>query len=231
MGVEAPQPVISQQTLALNLTNEGGVNHTIRLLKNIMGLWLVQECRREWARSGDQYSYDDLTAMAAGAPAFQAFVDPGSSVFLPPDDMTERIQKFCQDTGQKVPQTRGEIVRCAIESLALEYRRVAQSIENLLGRRLPTIHIIGGGSRNRLLNQFTADSTGCEVFAGPVEATAIGNLLVQALALGYIPSLAEGRAIVRRSYPVEQFSPRAGEGWDAAYERYLKLLERYNLAT
>jgi rhamnulokinase len=224
MGVEERQPVISDQTLSLNLTNEGGVNHTIRLLKNIMGLWLVQECRRGWANAGDQYSYDDLTALAAEASAFQAFVDPGNAIFLPIGDMPDRIKNFCHDTGQTVPQSRGEILRCAFESLALEYRRVAKSIENLLDRKLPTIHIIGGGSRNRLLNQFTADATNCDVLAGPVEATAIGNLLVQAHAMGYISSLAEGRTMVRRSYPVEHFSPQASEAWDAAYERYLKLL-------
>ncbi len=225
MGVEVGDPVITEQSLEYNITNEGGVNNTFRLLKNIMGLWLVQECRREWARAGEEYSYDDLTQMAAEAPAFGPIVLPGDARFLPLGDMPGRIQGFCRETGQTVPHTKGDIVRCALESLALEYRWVAECLDDLVGRRLPTVHIIGGGSQNRLLNQFTADATGRTVVAGPAEATAIGNVLVQALALGHIPSLAEGRAVVRRSLELMTFRPADSASWEAAYQRYLALRE------
>jgi rhamnulokinase len=223
MGVEIKDPIINDRSLAHNFTNEGGVENTFRFLKNIMGLWLVQECRREWARAGESYSYDDLTAMAAGAPAFGPLVSLSDSRFLPPGDMPGRIQAFCSETGQHVPETRGEIIRCTLESLALEYRSVAEGLDEMVGLRLPTLHIFGGGSRNKLLNQFAANAIGRTVVAGPVEATAIGNLLVQALALGRIANLAEGRALVRSSFPVETYEPRDTAAWDEAYGRYLGL--------
>jgi rhamnulokinase len=223
MGVEARAPIITDHSLAYDFTNEGGVNGTFRFLKNIMGLWLVQDSRREWARAGESYSYDDLTRLAAEAPAFGPLVSMGGSHFLAPGNMPARIQAFCRQTGQAVPETKGEIVRCALESLALEYRWVAERLDEMVGHRLPTVHIFGGGSRNRLLNQFAADATARTVVAGPVEATAIGNVLVQAIALGHVGSLAEGRALVRRSFEVETYEPRDTAAWDAAYERYLKL--------
>ncbi len=224
IGLEVREPIINQETLAANLTNEGGVNKTIRLLKNIMGLWLVQECRREWARAGQAFSYDELTEMAAAAPAFGPLVNPSSPVFLPPGDMPARIQTFCRDSGQSVPESRGEIVRCALESLALEYRRITEVLTHLVGKQLRTIHIVGGGSKNQLLNQFTADATDRRVVAGPVEATAIGNILVQALALGQINSLQEGRELVRRSFQVETFEAGDCGPWDEAYYRYSNLV-------
>ncbi|MEN8097922.1 MAG: rhamnulokinase family protein, partial [Chloroflexota bacterium] len=186
IGVEVSEPVINQQTLEANLTNEGGVNGTFRLLKNIMGLWLVQECRREWSRSGHMFSYDELTEMAATAPPFGPLVNPSDPCFLAPGDMPARIQAYCRDSGQSAPESRGEIVRCALESLALEYRRVTENLSQLVGKPLRTIHIVGGGSKNKLLDQFTANATGRTVVAGPVEATAIGNILSQAVALGQI---------------------------------------------
>jgi rhamnulokinase len=224
IGVEVQEPVINDQTLEANLTNEGGVNRTIRLLKNIMGLWLVQECRREWARVDQPFSYDELTEMAATAPAFGPLVNPSDPSFLAPGDMPARIQTFCRDSGQVVPESRGEIVRCALESLALEYRRITEVLAHLVGRQLGTVHIVGGGSKNRLLNQFTADATGRSVVAGPVEATAIGNILVQALALGQINSLQEGREMVRCSFNVEAFEPRDSGPWDKAFDRYSDLV-------
>jgi len=223
MGVEISQPIITSESLAYNFTNEGGVNGTIRFLKNIMGLWLVQECRREWARLGSSFSYAELTAMAAEAPAFVGFVDPSDARFLPPGDMTARLQGYCRETGQAVPDSRPAVIRCALESLALEYRWVAERLEKLLGKRLPVIHIIGGGSQNRLLNQFTADATGREVIAGPVEATAIGNLLVQALGLGLLSSLPEARLIVRNSFDVTHYQPGERSAWEDAYGVYLEL--------
>jgi rhamnulokinase len=223
MGVENKEPVITEQSLAYDFTNEGGVNGTFRLLKNIMGLWLVQECRREWARAGTSYSYDELTRMASGAPAFGALVAVNDERFLPPGDMVSRIQTFCRATGQVVPDTRGEVIRCILESLALEYRWVTERLSELVARRLPAIHIIGGGSRNKLLNQFAANATGRTVVAGPVEATAIGNLLVQAIALSHLADLSEARALVRRSFEVESYEPKDLAAWDEAYERYLTL--------
>ncbi len=226
MGVEVQQPLISAESLACNVTNEGGVGGTFRLLKNIMGLWLVRECRRAWARSGEALSYDDLTQLAAEAPAFGALIVPGDARFLPPGDMPARIQAFCRETGQAVPESRGQVIRCALESLALEYRRVLAQLEGLAGHPLPVLHVVGGGSRNRLLNQFTANATGRAVIAGPVEATATGNILGQALALGHIGSLAEGRALVRRSFDLVTFEPERSAAWDDAYARYLQLVER-----
>ena len=223
MGVELSQPLISADSLAYNFTNEGGLNGTIRFLRNIMGLWPVQECRREWERLGMRYSYDELISMASKAPAFQAMINPEDARFLPPGDMVPRFQAYCRETGQPVPDTRGAVIRCALESLALEYRWVAERLKKLLGRELPVIHVIGGGSQNRLLNQFAADATGCEVIAGPVEATAIGNLLVQAVGLGLIPSLAEARAIVRNSFDVVHYLPGDTSRWEEAYGRYVKL--------
>jgi len=247
MGIEVKEPIINAQSLADDFTNEGGVNNTFRFLKNLMGLWLVQECRREWARTGESYSYDELTGMAAKARAFGPLVSLSDGCFLPPGDMPGRIQAFCRETGQDVPEAKGEIIRCALESLALEYRWVAERLDEAdkqrsAGRpsdiagcaeapgvsrgrrhRPPTVHIFGGGSRNKLLNQFAADALSRTIVAGPVEATAIGNILVQALALGHVATLAEGRDLVRRSFQVETYEPRHTAVWDAAYERYLKL--------
>jgi rhamnulokinase len=226
MGIESKTPIINEQSLALDFTNEGGAGGTLRFLKNIMGLWLVQECRRQWEKEGSSYTYDDLTRIAADAPPFTAFVVPVEARFLAPGDMAGRIQAYCKETGQTVPESHAAIVRCALESLALEYRWVAEKLDQFAGHHLPTIHIIGGGSRNRLLDQFTADATGRHVFAGPVEATAIGNLLVQAMAMGAISSLEEGRAMVRRSFEISEFEPGERDGWDQAYERYLNLRKR-----
>ena len=223
IGIESDEPIINANSLRYNLTNEGGVCNTIRFLKNIMGMWLLQESRRQWARAGKNYSYDDLTDLAAKAPALKSFVFVGDDRFLAPGDMVERIQEYCRETSQPIPQTDAEVVRCVLESLALEYRWGTEKLCELSGKALPVIHIIGGGSRNRLLNQFTADATGCEVIAGPVEATAIGNILLQAIALQYLSSLAEGRALVLRSFDVTSYEPRSQSPGDEAYNRYLAL--------
>ncbi|MBX3014262.1 MAG: rhamnulokinase [Caldilineaceae bacterium] len=222
VGAEVPKAVVNEQTLAYNLTNEGGVNQTYRLCKNVAGLWLVQECRRTWARQGHDYSYAQLTEMAAGATPFQAIIDPDHASFLKPsepgDDMPSRIQARCQAAGQVVPTAPGAIIRCALESLALKYRLVLERLETILGHPLEPIHIVGGGTQNRLLCQLTADATGRPVVAGPVEATAIGNLIVQAIALGHLRSLREGRELIRRSFEVVTYEPTPQrEPWDAAY--------------
>ena len=221
MGVESKVPIINEAMLTYNLTNEGGVNGTFRLLKNIMGLWLVQECRREWQHAGEDHDYGEMVEMAAAAPAFGPLIYPGDDRFLAPGDMAPRIQALCHETGQAVPETKGAILRCALESLALEYRWVAEKLDELTGKRLGTIHIIGGGAKHELLDQFTADATGRTVVTGPVEATALGNVLVQALALGYIGSIAEGREVIARSFELKTFTPRDTRAWDEAYQRYL----------
>ena len=224
MGVEVTEPIITAQSLANNFSNEGGVEGTFRFLKNIMGLWLVQECRRMWAKAGEDLSYADLTEIAAQAPPFGPIVDPDDHVFLHPDDMPAAIQAFCQRTGQPVPEDKGAIIRCALESLALKYRFTLEELESVLGRELGTIHIVGGGSQNQLLCQLTADATGRLVVAGPVEATAVGSIVMQALARGYVASLDEARQVVRRSFDVVTYEPGDVSRWDEAYGRLLSVM-------
>jgi rhamnulokinase len=221
MGAELPEPAVNERSLAFDFTNEGGVGGTFRFLKNIAGLWLVQECRGTWARQGEPLSYDELTALAAEAAPLRSFVDPDDERFLRPGDMPARIRAFCQEAGQPVPESQGAVVRCALESLALKYRWVLERLEEILGRRLAPIHIVGGGTQNRLLNQFTADATGRQVVAGPIEATAVGNVITQAMALGTIGSLEEGRRIVRSSFDVATYEPAGGSEWEEAYGRFL----------
>ncbi len=223
MGAELRAPRIDAAALAHNFTNEGGVGHTFRFLKNIMGLWLVQESRRNWQREGRTWSYAELTALAAGAPAFAAVIYPDAEVFMPPGDMPGRIRQFCRQTGQPEPETEGTLVRVVLESLALRYREVLQSLEQILGRRMRCIHVVGGGSQNELLCQFTADATQVPVIAGPLEATAIGNLMVQALALGEVSSVEQARDVVRNSFQPKTFEPRHSDRWDEAYQRFLAL--------
>jgi len=220
MGAEVHEPVLDEKALEYNFTNEGGVFGTWRLSKNIMGLWLVQECRRSWQSHGEDLSYDDITRLAREAQPFMAVIDPDADMFFHPGSMPEKISKFCAESGQSVPQTKGEIVRVALESLALKYRLVLERLEELTGKRLDPIHIIGGGTKNRLLNQFAADCTGRKVVTGPVEATAIGNVLVQAIALGQVGSLKDARAVVRNSFEVETYQPQEKQAWDEAYQRF-----------
>jgi rhamnulokinase len=216
MGCEADAPCLDERALAYNFTNEGGVNGTWRLSKNIMGLWLVQECHREW-----NMSYDELTKLAAEATPFLAVIDLDDASFLHPGNMPEKICAFCAKTQQAIPQTKGEIIRVTLESLALKYRFVLERLETLTGKRLSPLHIIGGGTKNKLLNQLTANSTGRTVMTGPIEATAIGNILMQAIALGHIANLSEARAVVRKSFSPDIYQPDQRAGWDEAYEKLL----------
>lgn len=220
MGVELREPIINAKSLALNYTNEGGVGGTIRFLKNIMGLWLVQECRRQWVKEGRELTYAELTRMAAEVRPFQAVVDPNHASFMGPGEMPQKVVAFCDQTGQKSPTSPGAVVRVCLESLALTYRKTVEGLEEILGKKLSVIHIVGGGTQNELLNQMTADATGKPVIAGPIEATAIGNIGVTAMATGDIGSLAELRAIVRRSFPVKRYEPKDRGAWDQAYEVY-----------
>jgi len=226
MGVETRQPVITNQTLAYNFTNEGGVAGTIRLLKNIMGLWLVQECRRSWERQGRAYTYAELAEMAAAAEPLQAVIDPDNSLFLNPEDMPAAIREFCRKTDQPAPKDDAGVARVCLEGLALKYRWVAEKLEEITGKTLTTIHMVGGGTQNKLLCQLAADATQRRVLTGPIEATAIGNLLVQALARGEIASMTELRDIVRNSSEMEEHTPAPAEGWDEAYARFLDVLDR-----
>ena len=224
MGVELKQPLLTEAARQANFTNEGGIQGTIRFLKNIMGLWLVQECKRCWQRDGHDYSYDELTQQAETAPPLQCLVDPDDASFWLPPRMPDAIMAFCQRTGQTVPTSPAQLVRCALESLAMRYRWVIEQMEKMIGRSIRVIHIVGGGSQNRLLNQWTANATGRLVLAGPVEATALGNLLTQLIGLGHIRTLEEARQLVRASFPVESFAPHARSIWDEAYDRWLQLL-------
>jgi rhamnulokinase len=225
MGAEVREPSLSEKALKYNFTNEGGVFGTWRLSKNIMGLWHVQECKRTWAHQGDDLTYDEITRLASEAKPFLAVIDPDDNRFLHPGDMPERIRKYCADTGQVIPQTKGEIVRVALESLALKYRWVLERLEEVAGKQFAPIHIIGGGTKNRLLNQFTANATDRVVVTGPVEATAIGNVLMQSIGLGHLGSLSDARTIVRASFDVGEYHPVLDDGWDQAYSRLVQLID------
>jgi rhamnulokinase len=225
LGVEIPEPIINDLALKYNFTNEGGVGDTIRFLKNITGLWLIQECRRTWEEAGESLSYDNITKIAEEARPLVSLIEPNYEPFLSPGDMPSRIRDFCKETGQPIPETKGTVVRCALESLALKYRWGVEKLEEILGKNLDVIHITGGGCQNTLLCQLTADATGRQVVAGPVEATAIGNIMMQALTTGYVTSIAEARDLIRRSFNVITYKPKSVSGWDDAYRRYLEIAE------
>lgn len=220
LGMELDTPVITGDALRCNFTNEGGVNGTTRLLKNIMGLWMLQGCRHCWTAQGHSYDYRELMELAGREMPFRHLVDPDDESFLRATDMLGAIDKFCLRTHQPVPKEPGAYVRTVLQSLAFKYRLVLRSLEQVSGKRITQIRIIGGGSKNRLLNQLTADATGRRVLAGPSEATALGNVAIQILATGEATSLAEVRAIVERSFPTEIFDPQETDHWDQHAERF-----------
>lgn len=226
MGLELPHAVLTQRALELNVTNEGGIDGTYRLLKNIMGLWLVQECRRSFERSGTPYDYGLLAQVARDAKPFRAFVDPDDRAFMAPQDMPEAIRDWCRKTNQEVPDSEGGIVRCALESLALKYRTVLGWLEELSGERVEVIHIVGGGTQNELLNQFAANATGRPVITGPIEATALGNILVQARTAGAVGSLSEIRDVVRASSTMKRYEPENTAAWNEAYTRFSSIVKK-----
>lgn len=226
IGTEIARPIISEQALALNVTNEGGINGTVRLLKNVTGLWLVQECRRTWKNEGRPISYEDEKALLAQATPLQSFIDPDHPMFLTPSHMPRQIQRYCRETGQHVPETEGDLLRCIAESLALRYRQVIELIESLVQKRFTGLHIVGGGTQNTALCQYTANALGRPTWAGPQESTAIGNLLVQHLALGQIKNLQHARQIVRDSFPLTLYKPVDMEVWQKAYEIFLQVTQR-----
>ena len=225
LGAEIPKPLCEESVMNANYTNEGGVNGSIRLLKNIMGLWIIQECKREWDRRSDAVDFAGLVELAVKAPAFKAMIDVDDQCFMAPGDMPARIQAYCEKTGQAVPKGRGEISRVIYESLALKYRWAIERLEqDLLKKPVRSLNIVGGGSKNVLLNRFTAEAIQRPVITGPSEGTVIGNLLMQAVALGELEDIWALRRVVEASFPTEEYLPETdGKAWDEAYERYLKL--------
>jgi rhamnulokinase len=219
LGMELDAPLVTAESFAANYTNEGGVCGTIRFLKNIMGLWLIQECRNEWNRHGANLGFGEIMRQAEEAEPFQSFVDPNDPLFVAPGDMPGRIAEFCRRTGQRVPEGVGAIARCAFESLALRYRKAIEELEKLTGRKVDVLHIVGGGCKNTLLNQFTADASGRLVKTGPVEGTALGNIVMQALATGAVGDLQEAREIIAASSEMETYRPQNPGAWDAAFQR------------
>ena len=225
LGAERTEPLCTEEVMRANYTNEGGLCGTTRLLKNIMGLWIIQECKREWDREGGEIGFGEIVKLAEAAPAFLAVLDVDDPCFMAPGGMPERIRDYCRRTGQAVPQTRGEIARVVYEGLALKYRWAIERLErDLLGHEIDVLHIVGGGSKNEMLNRFTAQAIGRKVVAGPSEGTVIGNLLVQAMALGAIGSLDELREVVARSFENRTYLPDGdARAWDEPYERLLRL--------
>ncbi len=223
LGVESPVPVLTDQARALGFTNEIGYGGSIRLLTNIVGLWIVQECRRTWEKEGHSYDYDQLTEMASKAEPLRSLINPAFAPFGKPGNMPDKIADYCRATDQPVPQEPGQFLRCAFESLALLYRVTLEKIESLTGEKIARLHVVGGGAKNRLLNQFSASATGRTVLAGPVEATALGNVLIQALALGHIGSLAELRKIVADSFSIEISEPQDDALWESAFQKFKDL--------
>ncbi|WP_211745735.1 rhamnulokinase family protein [Paenibacillus sp. Marseille-Q4541] len=222
MGTEVDAPVMNEKTLASNFTNEGGVDHTYRLLKNIMGLWIFQETIREWEQEGLNVNYNKLLGLAEQATPFQHFIDPDDSLFLPAGNMTSRIREYCKQTNQRSPETQGEIIRCILESLTLKYRYVFELTEQVSGHSFSGLHMVGGGIHNRLLCAWTANAIGKPVYAGPVEASAIGNVIVQWIHEGVFSSLTEARKAIKESFPVLTYEPEGSEAWKEAYLRYVK---------
>ncbi len=222
MGIEVDEPIISEESFQLNFTNEGGVEGTIRFLKNICGMWLLERCRKEWARDAD-YSYPELIEAALAAPAFKSLINPDAPCFANPISMIEAIKHYCRETNQLVPETCGEITRCIFESLALRYRQVLESLQKVATFPIEKLHVIGGGSKNNLLNSFTANALGIEVIAGPSEATAIGNVMLQAKAAGLVPDICKMRELIRKSVKVNIFTPTDKELWEEAYNKFLQV--------
>ncbi|MBN1415321.1 MAG: rhamnulokinase [Bacteroidales bacterium] len=224
MGIESPKAIITEDSFNYSFTNEGGVNHTYRILKNIMGLWLIQECKRCWAGSMQDYSYPEIVAMAEKAAPFRTLINPDDASFYNPGDMPTAISDYCKTHSEPLPSQPGDFARCIFESLALKYRFVLESLRKISGKKIDRIHIIGGGSQNKFLCQLAANATGLQVTAGPAEGTAIGNLLVQALGLGYVKSLGEIREIVKNSCETEVYKPVDTDKWDGVYDRFLKIV-------
>ena len=226
MGTETKDPVISEKSKEYNFTNEGGYGNTIRFSKNITGLWVEQESKRQWEREGEKVSFGELATWAAEATPLRCFIDTDNPRFATPGNIPKRIQEYCRETGQYVPQTKGEIVRCILESLAMRYRYTVECIDEMCGEKIPAINIVGGGTKEEQLSQFAATACGRPVYAGPVEATALGNIAAQLIALGEIKDMWEARQIIANSFEVKEYQPERDKkaAWDEAYGRFLKLI-------
>ena len=225
MGIEVKNAIINDETYALNYTNEGGIEGTTRFLKNITGMWLLEQCLREWKKEGISYAYEKLVKMAESAPAFQSLIDPDHASFANPASMTKAITDYCLSSGQSAPASHAEYVRCIFESLSLKYKNVLGTFIQLAPFAIEKLHVIGGGSKNPLLNQWTANAIGIPVIAGPSEATAIGNIMIQAKAAGSVNSLLEMRQIIRDSNQLEEFLPENKSDWEKAYVKFLKIVK------
>lgn len=223
-GTELAEPIINDKSEYYNITNEGGYGGKISFLKNIIGLWCIQESRRQWIREGQEYGFGELEVMARDAQPLRSFIDPDAPEFTPAGNVPERIREFCRRTGQPVPETIGEVVRCINESLAMKYRHAMEEIKDCTGKEYQTVYMVGGGTQSALLCQCTANACGCKVSAGPVEATVLGNVALQLMASGDIKSLAEAREIIKKSQDIKVYEPQDKEAWDEAYERFKKIL-------
>ncbi len=223
-GTETDAPIINEKAKLLNVTNEGGYGYSTAFLKNICGLWLIQESRRQWKREGKEYSYAELEQMALAAEPLRSFIDPDAPEFVAMGNIPERVREFCRKTGQYVPQSVGEIMRCIYESLAMKYRYVFEGIMDCTGKSYPQIHIMGGGTKDGLLCRMTADSCNCKVFAGPIEATVLGNVVVQLISGGAISGISQAREIIARGENLKEFTPGSADEWSAAYERFVSVV-------
>lgn len=229
LGTELFEPLIHPEVLEYGFSNEGGAYGTFQLLKNIMGLWILQECKRQWEREGDHYSYSDLVQLAEGAQPFRSFIDPDDLRFMNPADMISAIHNYCRETGQPLPRSKGEVVRCILESLSLRYREVVERMETLTGNHYEGLHMVGGGIQNELLCQFTANASGRPVWAGPIEASAIGNMLVQFVANGTLKSREEGIELVKRSFPIISYEPQSIDEWNNAFRNFCDITRSLNI--
>lgn len=225
MGIESAMPVVNEITAEHNITNEGGIEGTIRVLKNITGMWVVEQCLQAWKKEGTSYSYPEMVALAEAAPEFVCFIDPDDAAFVAPASMPEAILEYCRRTCQKEPANHGEMIRMIFESLALKYKKTLDVFGTISAAPIERLHVIGGGSRNKLLNQFTANALGLPVIAGPAEATALGNIMMQAKATGLVDNLGAMRHIIRNSIDLETFNPADNEKWEKAYEKFLTVIK------
>lgn len=225
MGIEVIDPIITEESFNMNFTNEGGVDGTTRFLKNITGMWLLEQCRKEWDKVGKCYSYPEIVKMAESAEGFQSFVDPDDASFANPESMLNAISAYCQKTGQPAPQTDQAIIRCIFESLSLKYRQVLEKLQQVAPFQIEKLHVIGGGAQNKLLNQFTANAIGIPVVAGPSEATAIGNIMMQAKAVGLVSSLHDMRSVIKASVTPEVYLPENAGEWNSAYNKFISIVK------
>jgi sugar (pentulose or hexulose) kinase len=223
MGLEVNEPIVNSESYKFNVTNEGGAYGKIRVLKNIMGLWILQESRRQWEREGTKHSFNELEKMALEVKPCAYLINPDSPEFARPGNLPQKIREYCKASGQAVPQSKGEIVRCIYDSLALKYRQVVEALDSMKGSRTKQINIVGGGTKDTLLCQLAANACGREVLAGPVEATAIGNITVQLIGQGLIKDLSQARKIIRDSFDVIHYTPASDTDWDKAYEFFVTL--------